>query len=52
MENEFYVVIDEDGVLRPMAFISPCDQAGEYRKESYKLSKGERIAKVKMEIID
>lgn len=38
--NLFIVLKDEDGIHRPMAFITPLDDAGEMRAREYKLEKG------------
>lgn len=51
MEQEFYVLKDEDGNYFPMAFISVADMAGEMRREEYekkKIAEGETIVKIKI----
>lgn len=35
MNNNFYVLKDSQGILRPMAFITSVGEAGESRKEAY-----------------
>lgn len=46
MEQTFYV-LKEEGEFYPMAFVSPADKGGEYRKEAYKLTEGQEIVVVK-----
>lgn len=50
MTNTFYVLKDEEGVLRPMGFITPTGPSGELRKEQYgsRLEEGQTIVKVTM----
>lgn len=47
MGQEFYVLKDE-GKYYPMAFITVADEAGEIRKDSYKLREGEEMARVRL----
>jgi len=42
----YLVLKDEEGILRPLAFISPNNEAGQYRAKIYKLNKGEQIVRV------
>ncbi len=52
MNQEFYVLKDETGKYRPMAFITAIDEhgTGEVRKESYekKMEEGEKIVRVQI----
>lgn len=51
MEQKYIVIQDDVGVLRPMAFISPLDEAGGYRAGKYSMREGEKMVIVEMKII-
>ncbi len=53
MEQKLFIVLkDEDGVLRPMAFITVLDKAGEMRAKDYKLEEGEKLVVVEMKEVE
>lgn len=49
--NTFIVLRDAEGIMRPMAFITPFNEVGEIRAESYKnkLEDGETLVVVNMD---
>lgn len=51
MENIFLTIKDEDGVLRPAIGIWRYNEADNKYAEGFKLMKGEKIVKVKIEEI-
>ena len=53
MEDIFYVAKDEDGVLRPMWFVTKVDAAGEMRKKDFlEKNKDGTIVKVKFQEVE
>ena len=55
MENKLFIVLkDEEGIFRPMAFITQLDEIGKIRAEEYKehkLDDGEELVVVEMKEI-